>query len=180
MYLIYASVACACQFPCQDQTRVSEGKYSCTCRSILITFPKIYNSDGANVALVIGNVCNEDVAEYACVTENVQDKTHLELKASETPALAKLPEVMAASRGKDVKLSCKLNNPNDKIQWQKRGKFLLDEKSKFSKYSVDRGILIHDSLQQTLKNMLPCPSSSCFSLISSDAFWTDSKSEHFI
>jgi len=94
--------------------------------------------DGANVALVIGNVCNEDVGEYACVTENVQDKIHIELKASETPALAKLPEVMAASRGKDVKLSCKLNNPNDKVQWQKRGKFLLDEKSKFSKYSVDR------------------------------------------
>merc|ERR1712226_1303072 len=94
--------------------------------------------DGANVALVIGNVCTEDVAEYACITENVQDKTHLELKASETPALAKLPEVMAASRGKDVKLSCKLNNAKDKIQWQKRGKFLLDEKSKFSKYSVDR------------------------------------------
>ena len=111
---------------------------------------KIYNSDGANVALVIGNVCNEDVAEYACVTENVQDKIHIELKASETPALAKLPEVMAASRGKDVKLSCKLNNPNDKVQWQKRGKFLLDEKSKFSKYSVDRGILFHDSLQQTV------------------------------
>ena len=106
---------------------------------------KIYNSDGANVALVIGNVCNEDVGEYACVTENVQDKIHIELKASETPALAKLPEVMAASRGKDVKLSCKLNNPNDKVQWQKRGKFLLDEKSKFSKYTVDRGILFHDS-----------------------------------
>ena len=96
------------------------------------------------------DICNEDVAEYACVTENVQDKIHIELKASETPALAKLPEVMAASRGKDVKLSCKLNNPNDKVQWQKRGKFLLDEKSKFSKYSVDRGILFHDSLQQTV------------------------------
>ena len=53
--------------------------------------------------------------------------------------MAKLPEVMAANMGKNVKLTCKLNNPNDTIQWFKRGKFLLDEKSKFTKYSVERG-----------------------------------------
>ena len=99
----------------------------------------IFSSDAATVALIIKNVCVEDIAEYACITKNVQGKTHLELAANQTPALAQLPEVMVASKGQDVKLKCILGNASDKVQWYKRGKFLLDEKSKYTKYTVERG-----------------------------------------
>ena len=44
------------------------------------------------------------------MTKNVQNKLHLELLAKETPALAQLPEVMVASKGQDVKLTCKLGD----------------------------------------------------------------------
>ena len=73
------------------------------------------------------------------MTKNVQNKLHLELMAKETPALAQLPEVMVASKGQDVKLTCKLGDASDKVQWYKGGKFLLDENSKYTKYSVERG-----------------------------------------
>ena len=43
------------------------------------------------------------------------------------------------SEGQDVKLTANLCAPFDKIQWHKRGGFLLDEKSMFTKYSTDRG-----------------------------------------
>ena len=87
---------------------------------------------------MIKNVCDEDVAEYSCVAKNVRGKTHLELNAKES-LLAKLPEVKAVSKGQNVKLTCYLNGPVDKVQWYKRGKFLVDEKSKYTKYSIDRG-----------------------------------------
>ena len=73
--------------------------------------------------MVIKNVCQEDVAEYACVALNVQTKTKLE----------------AGKEGQDVKLSCKLNGPVEKVQWHKRGGFLVDEKLRYTKYTVDRG-----------------------------------------
>jgi len=94
--------------------------------------------DSNTATLKIKNACAEDIAEYACVAKNTRNKIHLELNTKDTPAMAKLPEVMAANMGKAVKLTCKLNNPNDTVQWFKRGKFLLDEKSKYTKYSVER------------------------------------------
>ena len=75
------------------------------------------------MCLVIKNVCAEDIAEYACVALNVQNNTKLE----------------AGKEGQDVKLSCKLNGPVEKIQWHKRGGFLVDEKLRYTKYTVDRG-----------------------------------------
>merc|ERR1712073_87775 len=42
-----------------------------------------------------------------------------------------------ASVGQDVKVTCKLSAPTDKVQWLKSGRFLVDEKSNFTKYSVE-------------------------------------------
>ena len=47
------------------------------------------------------------------------------------------------SEGQDVKLTANLCAPFDKIQWHKRGGFLLDEKSMFTKYSTDRGEVLY-------------------------------------
>ena len=100
-------------------------------------------TDSRSASLLIQNVCDEDIAEYACVGQNTRAKTHLELSAKETPALEKLPEVKVASMGKSVKLNCKLANLNDKVQWNKNRKYLLNEseRAKYTKYSLDRGKL---------------------------------------
>ena len=45
--------------------------------------------------------------------------------------------------GQDVKLTCKLSGPVEKVQWHKRGGFLVDEKLRYTKYSVDRGKKLH-------------------------------------
>ena len=88
-------------------------------------------------------MCDEDIAEYTCIARNVCSRTHLELNANETPVLAKLPEVMVVSKGKDVMLTSKLSkdllDQCDKVQWHKNGKFLLDENSKYTKYDIKRG-----------------------------------------
>ena len=88
-------------------------------------------------------MCDEDIAEYTCIARNVCSRTHLELNANESPVLAKLPEVMVASKGKDVMLTSKLSkdflDQCDKVQWHKNGKFLLDENSKYTKYDIKRG-----------------------------------------
>ena len=88
-------------------------------------------------------MCDEDIAEYTCIARNVCSRTHLELNAKETPVLAKLPEVMAASKGQNIMLTSKLSkdllDQCDKVQWNKNGKFLLDENSKYSKYDIKRG-----------------------------------------
>ena len=57
--------------------------------------------------------------------------------------MEKLPEVKVASMGKSVKLNCKLANLNDKVQWNKNRKYLLNEseRAKYTKYSLDRGKL---------------------------------------
>jgi len=56
--------------------------------------------------------------------------------------LSSVPEVMAVSKGQDVKVTSKLSSShldrNDRIQWHKNKKFLLDERSKYTKYSVSR------------------------------------------
>ena len=117
---------------------------------MLKSFHRIF-LDSNTATLKIKNACAEDIAEYACVAKNTRNKIHLELETKDTPALAKLPEVMAANMGKSVKLTCKLNNPNDTIQWFKRGKFLLDEKSKFTKYSVERGNIFDSDVKTYLK-----------------------------
>merc|ERR1712108_62933 len=60
----------------------------------------------------------------------------------ENPILSSVPEVMAVSKGQDVKVTSKLSSShldrNDRIQWHKNKKFLLDERSKYTKYSVSR------------------------------------------
>ena len=97
-----------------------------------------------NATLLIRNICAEDVAEYACVAKNIRSKIHLELSTKENPVLSSVPEVMAVSKGQDVKVTSKLSSShldrNDRIQWHKNKKFLLDEMSKYTKYSVSRGL----------------------------------------
>ena len=99
------------------------------------------HTDSKNASLVMKNVCSADMAKYTCVAKNIRSKTHLELTAKETAAMAQVPEVMMVSKGQDAKLTCKLNNPDDKVQWYKNRRFLLDEKSKYTKYKVERGQL---------------------------------------
>ena len=106
---------------------------------LLVVIEPCFFSDGSTATLLIKNMCSEDIAEYSCVAKNVRNKTHLELNAKES-MLSKLPEVKAVSKGQDVKLTCRLNGAVDKVQWHKRGRFLVDEKSKYTKYSVDRGM----------------------------------------
>ena len=87
-------------------------------------------SAGSTATLVISNICAEDIAEYACVTLNIQTTTKLE----------------PGKEGQDVKLTCKLSGPVEKVQWHKRGGFLVDEKLRYTKYSVDRGkYKLHES-----------------------------------
>ena len=106
-------------------------------------------SDGSTATLLIKNMCSEDIAEYSCVAKNVRNKTHLELNAKES-MLSKLPEVKAVSKGQDVKLTCRLNGAVDKVQWHKRGRFLVDEKSKC--YGT-KGRFIRDNLYNSAHTM---------------------------
>ena len=107
-------------------------------KSIVFVTIDVMIVDGSTATLLIKNVCDEDIAEYSCVAKNVRGKIHLEFPAKDI-MLAKLPEVKAVSYGQDTKLMCKLSGPVEKVEWYKRGKFLVDEKSKFTKYSLDRG-----------------------------------------
>ena len=85
--------------------------------------------------MVIRNMCIEDVAQYSCVALNFLNRTHLNITTKNGTKLATV-----ASVGQDCKLTCQLTAPFDKIQWHKGGKFLVDEKSKFTKYDVERGM----------------------------------------
>ena len=101
-----------------------------------------FELDSTNATLLIRNVCGEDQADYSCVAKNIRSKTHLEMKDSQV--LSKLPEVFISPAGKDVHLTSTLNKDhlgqNDSIEWHKNGKFLVDEKSKYSKYNIKRGM----------------------------------------
>ena len=110
------------------------------------------------VTLVIRNMCLEDVAEYSCVAENAIYKTRFEVTAGkgskriEREPSKKLKVTaqrsqggsssagskITGSMGHDTLLTCSLTAPVEKVQWNKRGFFLLDEKSRFTKYVVDR------------------------------------------
>ena len=110
--------------------------------------------DSTNATLLIRNVCGEDLADYACVAKNIRCKTHLEMKDSQV--LSKLPEVFISPAGKDVHLTSTLKkdhlDQNDSIQWHKNGKFLVDEKSKYSKYTIKRGMFtFYKSLLMIIK-----------------------------
>ena len=99
-------------------------------------------------------MCGEDLADYACVAKNIRCKTHLEMKDSQV--LSKLPEVFISPAGKDVHLTSTLKkdhlDQNDSIQWHKNGKFLVDEKSKYSKYTIKRGMFtFYKSLLMIIK-----------------------------
>ena len=87
------------------------------------------------MALVSSPLWYSSIGDQKCAAS-------LEVEEPKLSFSAKLPEKTVASVGQDVKVTCKLSAPTDKVQWLKSSRFLVDEKSNFTKYAVEKVYLI--------------------------------------